>query len=78
MRCSGSRASRPPPWAVSATRWAPCSAGFVLGIIEALGVGYVIVAGYKDAVAFVILLLVLFLRPQGLLGGRGRREGVDA
>ena len=40
-----------------------------LGMLEALGVGYVS-AGYKDAIAFVILLLVLFLRPQGLLGAR--------
>lgn len=43
--------------------------GFVLGIIEALGVG-VVSAGYKDAIAFVILLLVLFLRPAGLLGAK--------
>jgi len=41
--------------------------GFILGIVEALGVG-VVSAGYKDAIAFVILLLVLFLRPAGLLG----------
>jgi branched-chain amino acid transport system permease protein len=43
--------------------------GFALGIIEALGVG-VVSAGYKDAISFVILLLVLFLRPAGLLGAR--------
>jgi branched-chain amino acid transport system permease protein len=43
--------------------------GFALGIIEALGVG-VVSAGYKDAIAFVILLLVLFLRPSGLLGAK--------
>jgi branched-chain amino acid transport system permease protein len=43
--------------------------GLALGIIEALGVGLVS-AGYKDAIAFVILLLVLFLRPTGLLGER--------
>lgn len=43
--------------------------GFVLGIIEALGVG-VVSAGYKDAIAFVMLLLVLFLRPAGILGAR--------
>ncbi len=43
--------------------------GFILGIVEALGVG-VVSAGYKDAIAFVILLLVLFLRPAGLLGAR--------
>jgi branched-chain amino acid transport system permease protein len=43
--------------------------GFALGIIEALGVG-VVSAGYKDAIAFVILLLVLFIRPSGLLGAK--------
>jgi len=43
--------------------------GFILGIVEALGVG-VVSAGYKDAIAFVILLLVLFLRPAGLLGAK--------
>jgi branched-chain amino acid transport system permease protein len=43
--------------------------GFALGIIEALGVG-VVSAGYKDAIAFVILLLVLFVRPAGLMGAR--------
>jgi branched-chain amino acid transport system permease protein len=43
--------------------------GFVLGIVEALGVG-VVSAGYKDAIAFVILLLVLFIRPAGLLGAK--------
>jgi branched-chain amino acid transport system permease protein len=43
--------------------------GFTLGIVEALGVG-VVSAGYKDAIAFVILLLVLFVRPAGLLGAR--------
>jgi branched-chain amino acid transport system permease protein len=43
--------------------------GFALGIIEALSIG-VVPAGYKDAVAFVILLLVLFVRPAGLLGAK--------
>ncbi len=43
--------------------------GFLLGIVEALGVG-VVSAGYKDAIAFIILLLVLFVRPAGLLGAK--------
>jgi branched-chain amino acid transport system permease protein len=41
--------------------------GLILGLIEALCAGYVSSA-YKDAIAFVILLLVLFVRPQGLFG----------
>jgi branched-chain amino acid transport system permease protein len=43
--------------------------GYALGIVEALGVGLVS-AGYKDAISFVILLLVLFIRPSGLLGAK--------
>jgi branched-chain amino acid transport system permease protein len=43
--------------------------GFALGIVEALAVG-VLPAGYKDAIAFVVLLLVLFLRPAGLMGAK--------
>lgn len=46
--------------------------GLALGIIEALSVGLLPggSSGYRDGVAFLILLLVLFVRPQGLLGGR--------
>jgi branched-chain amino acid transport system permease protein len=41
--------------------------GLLLGLIEALMAGYVSSA-YKDAVAFVIILAVLSVMPQGLLG----------
>jgi branched-chain amino acid transport system permease protein len=41
--------------------------GVILGILESLGAG-LLSSGYKDAVAFVILLALLFLRPSGLFG----------
>ncbi len=46
--------------------------GLILGVVESLGAG--MFSGYKDAFAFVVLLLVLFLRPAGLLGVGLRRD----
>ncbi|MBU0995606.1 MAG: branched-chain amino acid ABC transporter permease [Proteobacteria bacterium] len=42
-------------------------AGIILGVIEALGAGY-ISSHYMDAIALLILLIVLFLRPSGIMG----------
>jgi branched-chain amino acid transport system permease protein len=51
--------------------------GILLGLIEALGAGYigqltggVLGSHYQDIFAFLILVLVLILRPSGLLGER--------
>jgi branched-chain amino acid transport system permease protein len=41
--------------------------GLVLGIIQSIFAG-VLPAGWQDAIAFVILILLLYFRPQGLLG----------
>ncbi|MBL9055929.1 MAG: branched-chain amino acid ABC transporter permease [Rhodobacteraceae bacterium] len=41
--------------------------GFLIGLTEALTAGY-LSSQYKDAVAFVVILLVLFFLPQGLFG----------
>jgi branched-chain amino acid transport system permease protein len=40
--------------------------GILLGVLENLVAGY-IDTGYRDAVAFLVLLLVLLVRPQGLV-----------
>ena len=48
--------------------------GLVLGLVESLSVAF-ISSTYKDAIALVVLLAVLFLRPQGLFG-RSSREKV--
>jgi branched-chain amino acid transport system permease protein len=44
--------------------------GLSVGVIENLASAY-ISSAYKDATAFVILLLVLIVKPRGLLG-KGR------
>ena len=41
--------------------------GFLIGMIEAMTAGY-LSSTYKDAAAFVVILLVLFFMPQGLFG----------
>ncbi len=41
--------------------------GFFIGIIENLGI-WKISAGWKDAISFVILIVFLLFRPQGILG----------
>ncbi len=51
--------------------------GVLLGLIEALGAGYIgaltggiLGSHYQDIFAFIVLILVLTLRPSGLLGER--------
>jgi branched-chain amino acid transport system permease protein len=41
--------------------------GFALGMMESLSIAF-IPSGYKDGVAFAILLLILYFRPKGILG----------
>lgn len=49
--------------------------GVVLGTLEALGAGYVSSA-YKDVMALTLLVVLLLLRPEGLLGRRSLDDRV--
>jgi len=44
---------------------------FLLGVVETLGAGY-LSAAYKDAFGFVIVILVLVFRPEGLFTRKAR------
>lgn len=43
--------------------------GFIIGVIESLGAGY-ISSAYRDAFAFLVMILILIIRPAGLLGAK--------
>jgi branched-chain amino acid transport system permease protein len=43
--------------------------GLILGVAEAMGAGY-ISSQYKDAMPFVLIILILFFMPRGLFGAR--------
>ena len=45
------------------------AAGLLLGVIEAFSVSVVPLA-FQDAIAITILLIILFIRPQGLFGSK--------
>ena len=43
--------------------------GLLVGVMEAMGAGY-ISSAYKDAIPFVLILFILFFLPRGILGGK--------
>jgi len=47
--------------------------GLIIGIVEALA-GFYLPAGFKDVAAYIILLLVLMIRPEGLFGKVSRKK----
>ncbi len=47
--------------------------GLLIGVIEQFS-GVYLEEGLKDVAAYIVILLVLFLRPQGLLGNIGRKR----
>ncbi len=59
------------------TPFGPIAGGFLFGLIEGSAAGF-ISSAYQEAIAFGLLLLVLLLRPQGLLGKARARSADDA
>jgi branched-subunit amino acid ABC-type transport system permease component len=58
--------------------WGTVAGSYLLGLVENLAIGldfggYSLPAGYKDAFAFVIILLVLLFRPTGLFNTASRK-----
>jgi len=49
--------------------WGAMLGGLIMGLAEALSAG-VIASYFTDVVVFIILILVLFMKPEGLLGRR--------
>jgi branched-chain amino acid transport system permease protein len=47
--------------------------GLVIGVVESLA-GFYLPEGFKDVAAYVVLLLVLLVRPQGLFGEANRKK----
>ena len=47
--------------------WGAIAGGLLLGVLESLGVGF-ISSSLKDAIAFLLLLFILYVRPSGIFG----------
>src|SRR5262249_236855 len=47
--------------------------GFLLGLLETFSIGF-ISPTYKDTIAFIVLVLILLVRPSGLLGVRAPQK----
>ncbi|WDP86954.1 MAG: branched-chain amino acid ABC transporter permease [Desulfobacter sp.] len=49
--------------------WGAFAGGILLGVLESLGAG-LISSGLKDAIAFILLLLILYVRPGGIFSAQ--------
>jgi branched-chain amino acid transport system permease protein len=47
--------------------------GIIIGLVEAFS-GFYLPEGFKEVSAYVVMLLVLLLYPEGLLGERTRKK----
>ena len=58
--------------------WGAVAGAYLLGLIENLSIGlnlgaFSLPAGYKDAFAYLLILLVLLFKPEGIFRPRARR-----
>jgi branched-chain amino acid transport system permease protein len=51
--------------------WGAAIGGFILAFVEEFGAGY-ISSGYRDAMGFLLIILVLMYRPTGLFSHKER------
>jgi len=49
--------------------WGAVLGGFLLGVLESFSVGY-FMSNLKDLIAFLLLLLILYVRPGGIISAR--------
>jgi branched-chain amino acid transport system permease protein len=47
--------------------------GLIIGVVEALA-GFYLPEGFKDIAAYIVVLVVLMVRPHGLFGGAARKK----
>lgn len=47
--------------------------GLIMGVSESLGAAY-ISSGYRDGIAFIILIMILLVRPSGIFGSTAREK----
>ena len=47
--------------------------GLIIGVVESLS-GFYLPAGFKDVAAYVVVLIMLMLRPNGLFGEKLRKK----
>ena len=60
-------------YAVPAVLLIAALGGFLIGIIETMVVGYWS-SDYRDAIAFAVLIVILLVKPTGLLGTSEREK----
>lgn len=51
--------------------WGAAIGGFILALVEEMGAGYVS-SGYRDAMGFLLIIIVLMFRPTGLFAQKER------